>query len=80
MEHAKCETPDLAKQNLEKLKALFPGVVTEAGAAVGVLLCRAARGDSHALRAAGRRPHRRRFLARPGADSSRAAFRRRFSA
>ena len=24
----KCETPDLAKQNLEKLKALFPGVVT----------------------------------------------------
>ncbi len=28
-EHAKCETPDLAKQNLEKLKALFPGVVTE---------------------------------------------------
>lgn len=25
----KCETPDLAKQNLEKLKALFPGVVTE---------------------------------------------------
>ena len=28
-ERAKCETPDLAKQNLEKLKALFPGVVTE---------------------------------------------------
>ena len=28
-EHAKCETPDLAKQNLEKLKALFPSVVTE---------------------------------------------------
>ena len=29
IEHAKCETPDLAKENLEKLKALFPGVVTE---------------------------------------------------
>ena len=28
-EKVKCETPDLAKQNLEKLKALFPGVVTE---------------------------------------------------
>lgn len=28
-EHVNCETPDLAKQNLEKLKALFPGVVTE---------------------------------------------------
>mgnify|MGYP003299158289 CR=1 FL=1 len=28
-EQVKCETPDLAKQNLEKLKALFPGVVTE---------------------------------------------------
>ena len=23
-EQVKCETPDLAKQNLEKLKALFP--------------------------------------------------------
>ena len=29
LEHVKCETPDLAKANLEKLKALFPGVVTE---------------------------------------------------
>ncbi len=28
-EKVKCESPDLAKQNLEKLKALFPGVVTE---------------------------------------------------
>ena len=28
-EKVKCATPDLAKQNLEKLKALFPGVVTE---------------------------------------------------
>ena len=33
----KCETPDLAKQKLEKLKALFPGVVTEGpdGVAIG---------------------------------------------
>lgn len=29
LEHVKCETPDLAKANLEKLKALFPGAVTE---------------------------------------------------
>ena len=29
LEHVKCETPDLAKANLEKLKALFPSVVTE---------------------------------------------------
>ena len=29
LEHVKCETPDLAKTNLEKLKALFPGAVTE---------------------------------------------------
>ena len=36
MEHAKCETPDLAKQNLEKLKALFPGVVTEGPDGVAV--------------------------------------------
>ena len=28
-EHVKCETPDLAKANLEKLKALFPSAVTE---------------------------------------------------
>ena len=28
-EHVKCETPDLAKANMEKLKALFPGAVTE---------------------------------------------------
>ena len=28
-EHVKGATPDLAKENLEKLKALFPGVVTE---------------------------------------------------
>lgn len=28
-EHVNCETPDLAKQNLEKLRTLFPGVVTE---------------------------------------------------
>ena len=37
LEHVKCETPDLAKANLEKLKALFPGVVTEGpdGVAIG---------------------------------------------
>lgn len=28
-EHVKCETPDLAKANMEKLKALFPSAVTE---------------------------------------------------
>ena len=32
----KCETPDLAKQNLEKLKALFPGVVTEGSDGVAI--------------------------------------------
>ncbi len=35
-EKAKCETPDLAKQNLEKLKALFPGVVTEGPEGVSI--------------------------------------------
>ena len=35
-EKVKCETPDLAKQNLEKLKALFPGVVTEGPDGVAV--------------------------------------------
>ena len=36
LEHVKCETPDLAKANLEKLKALFPGAVTEGPNGVSV--------------------------------------------